>query len=1078
MAANAGQPAIPKTFAGLRTARPVALFDDLHPLCNRKPHMTNLRQPIPEPRLDSHLRRRFIAFLNIEPGEERLIGLLILMYFILALGFVFVQSMAFGMFLSEYGVGGLPYSYILIAIVASLVAALYIKLGGKVTFSRLLYINLIFLGSASVAIWLTLKSPYYRYAAFILPLWFQIAINMGNLAVWPLAGSLFDFRQGKRLFPLLGAGNWLANIVGGLFIPALVNAIGAVNLLMLGGVSFLAGILILRLITRDYMQSSPAKPQAQRATRPVPAARKAAAPRAGSIFKDRYVALIFAYTLLWWVAFFFVDNIFYDRAYARFTEANQLTAFIGQLVSIMGIVALFSTTILTGRVITRFGLRAGLLAMPLIVIAGVGILAVSGSLGMSLLLVFALGSFAKMTNVAFGFSLSQSANAIVYQSLPDTIRGRVQAIAEGIVQPTATGVAGLSLLALTAGLKFNYIGLAWVFIGLGVVWLLVIHLLSRNYVQALTRVITKRRLGDDANVMADPDSLALLRGRLQDPHPAVAIYALNKLEALDERAVSAALPALLCHPAPEVRREALTRVERGKLRDLANAVQSQIAAERDPTVKEAGLRALGAILSGAQDARPLVQALHQPEPYARRGALIGLLKYANDSDAECTLEALLAAPSVEERTLAIAILGELDRRQYDAHLIAACDTPETSRAASLALARIGAPALPSIEAAFCQPGASPVRLAALAKALGHIGGEHAQKILLAHTATPNQALRSQIFSALSQAGYQTKDLAAIQRLIMIEAECAALVSASQVDLSATFETDLPVMALPIAALQEWLAQIRNRALLLLSFAFDGASIRRAREALVAGSPTQVSYALEILDTQIPNSWKGWAMPLLEDLPPEAHSQRLAPFFPQARHTPQERLQNILEHQDFPYWVRACAAHALARLNLKASPGEEGMLTTVEKVLILKTVSMFSQTPDNVLADVADLLEEMDVPANETIFNQGDSGDSLYVILDGKVRVHDGERLLNYLGERDVFGEMALLDPEPRLASVTTVEPTRLFRLDQSSFYALMSERPEVATGIIRVLTSRLRQRVRDIGQLNARIQALEDGSLV
>ena len=152
-----------------------------------------------------------------------------------------------------------------------------------------------------------------------------------------------------------------------------------------------------------------------------------------------------------------------------------------------------------------------------------------------------------------------------------------------------------------------------------------------------------------------------------------------------------------------------------------------------------------------------------------------------------------------------------------------------------------------------------------------------------------------------------------------------------------------------------------------------------------------------------------------------------------------------------------------------------MLSTVEKVLILKTVSMFSQTPDNVLAEVADLLEEVEAAENETIFRQGETGDSLYIIYDGKVRVHDGARLLNYLGEREVFGEMALLDPEPRLASVTTVEATRLFRLDQVPFYALMAERPEVAKGIIRVLTGHLRNRVRDVAELKARLEVLERG---
>ena len=89
-------------------------------------------------------------------------------------------------------------------------------------------------------------------------------------------------------------------------------------------------------------------------------------------------------------------------------------------------------------------------------------------------IVFGLGALAKLVNAAFGFSLSQSANAIVYQSLPDPVRVRVQTTAEGVVQPIAIGLAGISLLALTAGLKLNYLGLSYVFLGLAVVWLIVI----------------------------------------------------------------------------------------------------------------------------------------------------------------------------------------------------------------------------------------------------------------------------------------------------------------------------------------------------------------------------------------------------------------------------------------------------------------------------------------------------------------------------------------------------------------------------------------------------------------------------
>ena len=1005
--------------------------------------------------------RRFTAFFNIEPGEERLIGLLVLLYFVLALGFVFVQSMAFGVFLSEYGVQGLPYSYIAIAIFASMVAVLYIRLGGRVSFSKLLFINLVFLACASLLIWLALKSPFYHVTAFILPLWFQIILNLGNLAVWPLAGSLFDFRQGKRLFPLLGAGNWLANIIGGLFIPALVKAVGAMNLMLLAGFSFGAALIILRIITRAYLQP---KAETAAAKTSQPAARLAESKR--GIFKDRYVLLIFAYTVLWWVAFFFIDNIFYDRAFAQFPNGDQLTAFIGQLLSIMGLVALISSTVLTSRVLARFGLRVGLLGMPLLVILSLGLLAVSGSLGAPLLVVFAVGAFAKLVNVAFGFSLSQSANAIVYQSLPETTRGRVQATAEGIIQPLAIGLAGLSLLALTAGLKLSYVGLAYVFLGLGLVWLLVIFFLSGNYVQALTRVITKRRLGEDAQVLADPASLSLLRNRLQDAHPGVALYALTKLEALDQQAVVTELPGLIRHPAPEVRREAFVRVENLKLKTLLSAVQNQYLAETDPAVKETALRALGAITINNQH---LILALNETDTHILRGALIGLLKNGNETLASEKLAGLLASPSSADRNLALEVFGQIRRGDMLPQLISACDSPATSRAAGLALVSIGVEGLPEIETAFSQPDMPRQRLLTLAKTLGRIGGTHSQTILLSRISATDSEVRSRILTAISQNGYHTKGLPLIQGAVKAEMQQAAWISAAQVDLGESAET-----ALLAAALQSFLVQTRSRVLLLLSFAFDAGSIRRVREALLDGSPTQVSYALEIMDVQLPADWKPWVMPLLEDLPPLARSQRFAAFFP-IMESPAERLHALFENETLPFWVRACALQYFARINPGAIRGENAMLSTVEKVLILKTVSMFSKTPDNILADVGDLLEELDVAEDETIFKKGDTGDSLYIILDGKVRVHDGERLLNFLGEREVFGEMALLDPEPRMASVTAVEATRLFRLEQAPFYELMVERPEVATGIIRVLTGHLRNRVRDIAQLNARIKELEGG---
>jgi CRP-like cAMP-binding protein len=139
-------------------------------------------------------------------------------------------------------------------------------------------------------------------------------------------------------------------------------------------------------------------------------------------------------------------------------------------------------------------------------------------------------------------------------------------------------------------------------------------------------------------------------------------------------------------------------------------------------------------------------------------------------------------------------------------------------------------------------------------------------------------------------------------------------------------------------------------------------------------------------------------------------------------------------------------------------------TIDERLLILKTVSMFAEAPPEVQARAAGLLEEVTFQAGERIFFKGDPGSCMYIIAAGKVRVHDGDLTINYLGKYDVFGEMAVIDPEPRSASVTAEEDTRLLRLEQASLYELMAGQTEVVRGILRILSQRLRARVKDMAE--------------
>lgn len=143
----------------------------------------------------------------------------------------------------------------------------------------------------------------------------------------------------------------------------------------------------------------------------------------------------------------------------------------------------------------------------------------------------------------------------------------------------------------------------------------------------------------------------------------------------------------------------------------------------------------------------------------------------------------------------------------------------------------------------------------------------------------------------------------------------------------------------------------------------------------------------------------------------------------------------------------------------------------DRISVLRRVDLFAETPDNLLSEIADLLEEVSYQAGQTIFEKGELGQCMYIIVEGRVQVHDGKRVLNELAERDIFGEMAVLDSAPRLATVTAQTNTRLWRLEQATLYRLMAGRLEIMRGIIQVLSRRLRQRVQEVVEMDTRLQA-------
>jgi CRP/FNR family transcriptional regulator, cyclic AMP receptor protein len=150
-----------------------------------------------------------------------------------------------------------------------------------------------------------------------------------------------------------------------------------------------------------------------------------------------------------------------------------------------------------------------------------------------------------------------------------------------------------------------------------------------------------------------------------------------------------------------------------------------------------------------------------------------------------------------------------------------------------------------------------------------------------------------------------------------------------------------------------------------------------------------------------------------------------------------------------------------------------MLNTFERLLFIRQVAIFQDLRDEFLVKLASAMDELSFPAAHPIFEQGEEGRSLYIVISGRVRVHIGDRDLAQLETGTVFGEMALFDAERRSASVTTIEACNCLTLNQLQLIDAIEETPEIAVNIIRALSGRIRKLNEQLNQLNSQLNQLK-----
>jgi HEAT repeat protein len=539
--------------------------------------------------------------------------------------------------------------------------------------------------------------------------------------------------------------------------------------------------------------------------------------------------------------------------------------------------------------------------------------------------------------------------------------------------------------------------------------------------------------------------------------------------------------------APEVRAAAAEAVA-AVSEDPCEALEPLLSDPHPPVRAAAvcGLLRIGS-LECVLAAGPLLRAMATAGDPLERARAARILGRVGNPRFYRPLSALLGDPEKEVRRAACEATRELLAPELLGPLLGASRKQGSRAAAAFTLRSFEDRAVPGIEEALAHSDTDAEARRHLAKTLGVVGSDQALTALLRRLSAEEDprvrdALWKSVVRAVVRGGRELPrwcDLKALTRR-----ELRLLYVLAQGFEAALESCETPLLAM---ASQSRLALARGRVLRALEARYREPGIGLARKRIDAREPTARANAHEILSVVLDWEDRRAVLPFFE---PTAARERLlmvGKLLDLAPRSAEEALAAGIRRAD--PWMKVCALHAAAVHGVRAlreaaeaaladpvplvreaaamaltrigdrplGEREVAMFTLLEKVVLLKGVGLFSEVPGDDLTALVQAAEEVSPAPGEAIIHEGEPGDTLYAVLHGSVRVERGGRLLARLGPGECFGELAIIDQEPRSATVIAEEGTTLLAIAQEDFHELLADHPDLATSVLRVISRRLRE---------------------
>ncbi len=632
------------------------------------------------------MRERIFNILNIKVSESKQVFDLLTVQFFIGLANAFMNIVAFTLFIYTFPVTELPIAYLGIALLLVVLNIVYEKIEHKLSPLHLFKVIIGFSILISLVLWLGLSFWNKNVFIFLLLTSATLIYMITGYSFWGLVSLLFNVRESRRVFSVVGAGDIPAKLIGYLFAPLLIPIFGLTNLLWLSLLSLSFGLILFTRTIRKKRWNSVRRKSHEEVVHENNNPEKK--DWVSFFFKNKLIFSISLLSVISYNVFVLVDYTFITQVKIRFENIADLATYIATFFALGRFIALIFKLIFTSRVIERLGIISSLFITPITLFFFCLVFFLVGN--QSNYNIYIFGVMAMLTEVLRS-SMQEPVFFILFQPLKEQLRLKGHMISKGYMLPPSLIIVGLTLFLLhRTGVPITiFLSIKILIVNL-ILWAFTILFISRTYLKAIHSSIKRNFFSSDEIYIHDDKVFDILLNKIKNGQKREIVYALKLLEKANYPNFDNLLQEQLTNTDVEIKKYVLDELElKGKI-DKA-ALKAILPGEKDTEVKQKIISLL--CQSDEEYLKTVAENIGDYEYQIRKTIIISLLnqnEFIYLFKAGNEINKLITSQDAAERELAINIIGELGHIQFtDAvEKLINDDEPSVRRSAVMAACKL------------------------------------------------------------------------------------------------------------------------------------------------------------------------------------------------------------------------------------------------------------------------------------------------------------------------------------------------------------------------------------------------------